>query len=179
MLDPVSLRIWSNRGLFALIIAGLVFFKLLPLDTAAGGLPGPDLILAFTFAWVLRRPSYVPAGLIVAIFLFCDLIFAQPPGLWATLVLIATEFLRSRQGLSRELPFPLEWAFVALVMVLLFIAHLIALALFALDRPPLAMLTVQLLFTLVAYPFVVAISAWLFGLKKASPGEADALGHRL
>lgn len=179
MLDPVSLRIWSNRGLFVALIGFLVFARMLPLDTSATGLPGPDLILALTFAWVLRRPSYVPALLIVVVFLFCDLLFGQPPGLWAMLVLIASEFLRARQGLSRELPFPLEWAFVAMIMGALWTAHLISLGLFALDRPAIGLAAVQLLFTIAAYPAIVWLSALLFGLKKATPEEADALGSRL
>ncbi|MBY6048262.1 rod shape-determining protein MreD [Vannielia litorea] len=179
MVDPVTTRIWGYRAAFAALCALFAFFRLLPLDTTAGGLPGPDLMLALTFAWVLRRPAFVPPALIVAVFLLADLIFHRPPGLWTLLVLLGCEFLRARQALSRELPFPLEWGMAAVVMVGLMVANMALLALFMVPRPPLGVAVLQIGITIVTYPLVVAASHMLFGLRKAAPGEVDALGHRL
>jgi len=41
--------------------------RILPLSTEPGSVPGPDVVLCLTFAWVLRRPEYVPALLIAAV----------------------------------------------------------------------------------------------------------------
>lgn len=179
MIDPVTARTWSYRAGFVGLCTLFAFFRLLPLDTSADGLPGPDLMLALTFAWVLRRPSYVPPVLIFAVFLMADFIFHRPPGLWTLLALAGTEFLRARQGLSRELPFPLEWAMAAMAMVAMMVANSALLALFMVPRPPLGVAVLQIAITIFTYPLVVIASHMLFGLRKASPGEVDALGHRL
>ena len=56
--------------------------------------PAPDLMLALTLAWVVRRPDLLPAPLIAAYFFVEDILMMRPPGLWALIVLGATEFLR-------------------------------------------------------------------------------------
>ncbi|MEL6521200.1 MAG: rod shape-determining protein MreD [Pseudomonadota bacterium] len=179
MVDPVAARLWGYRGLFAALVVLLVFFRLLPLNTVPGGLPGPDLILALTFAWVLRRPAYVPAPLIVALFLLCDLLFQQPPGLWALLVLLGSEFLRARQALSRSIPFFLEWAMVSIVMVLMVVADQLVRSIFLLDTPAVGQQGIRTLFTVGIYPFVVLFTSSVLAIRKASPDEASALGARL
>ena len=75
---------------------------------------GPDLMLAFTFAWVLRRPDYVPVLLIAAIFLLEDMLLMRPPGLWtADRADRDRDPARSREPRPREMPFMAEWAMVA------------------------------------------------------------------
>ncbi|MDF1871778.1 rod shape-determining protein MreD [Vannielia sp.] len=179
MIDPVTSRTWTYRLGFIVLCALFTFFRLLPLDTSAEGWPGPDLMLALTMAWVLRRPAFVPPMLIVMVFLTADLIFQRPPGLWAMLVLLGTEFLRARQSLSREVPFPVEWALAGSVVLAILIAYFALLALFMVPRPPLSVATARAIATIGVYPLVVLASHLLFGLRKASPGEVDALGHRL
>ena len=53
------------------------------------------------------------------------------------------------------------------------------LALFMVPRPPMGVAVLQMGITIFTYPVVVALSHMLFGLRKAAPGEVDALGHRL
>lgn len=179
MVDPVAARTWGYRALFVALILFLSFLQMLPLGRTAGGLPGADLSVALTFAWVLRRPSYVPVVLIALLFLFLDLLLQRPPGLGAALMLFGTEILRSRRELSRALPFPVEWALVAVVMIGLVGLNQIALLLVAMDRPPLGQAILRSLFTAAAYPLVVILSHYIFGVRAADPNEADALGNRL
>jgi hypothetical protein len=42
-----------------------------------------------------------------------DLVLLRPPGLWTALVVLATEFMRSRAALTRELNFVVEWLLVS------------------------------------------------------------------
>ncbi|MEQ3624929.1 MAG: rod shape-determining protein MreD [Celeribacter sp.] len=178
-MDPLTVRLWAYRALYLGIVGLCIFFRVLPLDTRAGLIPGPDVILALTAAWVLRRPDFVPAVLIVLAALACDLIFQRPPGLWAMLMLLGTEFLRARQGLIRELPFFLEWVFVGGVVAAMITANQLLLALVMTPRPPIGLSALQGFLTVAVYPAVVAVSHLAFGLHKAAPGEVDALGHRL
>ena len=122
-MDPLTLRLWAYRALYLGIVVLCVFFRILPLDTRAGLIPGPDVILALTAAWVLRRPDFVPAVLIVLAVLACDLIFQRPPGLWAALVLLATELLKSPNRGNRDRTFLMEWITVALVLAAITILY--------------------------------------------------------
>lgn len=176
--DPIALRLWAGRGIYLLIACVLVFVRLLPLDSSPGGFPAPDLLLAVTFAWVLRRPEQVPPLLIVAVFLVNDLMFLRAPGLWTLIVLLATEFLRARRGPARDLPFALEWTLVAVVLVAATLAESLILLVFVVPRVPIGVALLHGLVTLVAYPAVVAALGLGLGLRRAMPGEADATGRR-
>lgn len=168
-------RLWSMRALYAGLCALLVFVRLLPLDTLPRGTAGPDLILALTFAWVLRRPEYVPPLLIGAVFLLCDLLFQRPPGLWAALVLIGCQTLRARAVELRDLSFMMEWASVATTLAAMTLAQRVVLAITLVDQPPLGLSLIEAMMTLALYPLVVVISQALFGVRKAAPGDLDAI----
>jgi rod shape-determining protein MreD len=179
MVDPVSSARIGYRTLFLVVAVALLFARMLPLSAIPAEWPGPDLLLCVTIAWVLRRPDYVPALSLVLVFLLDDLFAMRPPGLWTLIVLVASEFLRSREVMTRDLPFALEWAMVGIVIASMLIANRLILALFMVPQITLAPVLMHILSTLIAYPVVVAISHALLGLKKVAPGEVDALGHRL
>ncbi len=179
MVDPITTRTWGYRALFIALILLLAFVQLLPLGPGAGKLPGPDLTIALTFAWVLRRPSYVPVLLLMVLFLFLDMLLQRPPGLGAALVLLGSEILRARKDISRSLPFPIEWALVTMVMLALVGLNQIVLSLVMLDRPPLGLDLLRALFSAATYPIVVLVSHFAFGVSAVAPNEADALGNRL
>ena len=179
MVDPLTLRTWSYRLLFCGLILFLAFLQLLPLGAGSGRLPGADLTVALTFAWVLRRPSYVPVPLLAVLFLFLDLLLQRPPGLGAALIVVGSEFLRSRRDISRSMPFPVEWAMVTAVMLALVALNQVALSLAMLQRPPLGLALLRSLFSAAAYPLVVVVSHYVLGVRSVAPNEADALGKRL
>ena len=179
MVDPVtSARLWY-RLLFVLIVAVILFVRALPLSSVPERIPGPDLLFCFAAAWVLRRPDYTPVFLIVTVFLLEDILTMRPLGLWTAIALVGTEFLRSRAAFARDLPFVVEWAMVAVVLVAMTIANRVVLAVVMVPQTGLGPVLLQAVITLVAYPFVVALSHGLLGLRKAAPGQVDALGHRL
>jgi len=178
VIDPVAARIWGHRALFVGLVAVLAALRLLPVEAGLFGLPGPDLTVALALAWVLRRPAYVPGWLLVAVFLPLDLLLQRPPGLGALAVLLGAEALR-RRAVAGGLSFPLEWALVAGVLVAMPVLTQAVLALTAVPRPPLGLDLVRALATAAVHPPVVLVSAWAFGVRRASPGEVDALGKRL
>jgi rod shape-determining protein MreD len=178
MIDPVGARIWSHRALFVGLVALLALLRLLPIDPRVFGLPGPDVIVVLAFAWVLRRPSYVPPWLLVSVFLPLDLLLQRPPGLGALAVLLGAEALR-RRAASGGLSFLLEWGLVAGVLFAMTAFQQVVLALTAVPAPPLGLDLLHALFSALIYPLAVWVSAWAFGIRRASPGEVDALGARL
>jgi rod shape-determining protein MreD len=177
--DPLTLRIWLGRLIYLLIAFAIMFTKLLPLDTTPDGIPGPDLLLATTLAWVMRRPEQVPALLIVAVFLICDLLFLRPPGLLTLIVLGATEFLRARISPTREMPFAAECGIVAVILTVTAIAEQMTLSIFVLPKPGLGIALLQALLTLVVYPLIVVGLRYGLGLRRIAPGDFYDTGRRL
>ena len=169
----------AYRLLFVGLAAGLMFLRLLPLDSAAEGWPGPDLLLCLICAWTMRRPDFLPAGLIAAVVVMEDLLMMRPPGLWAALVVLAAEFIRARVALTRELTFAVEWLLVAGIMVSLFVAYRVVFAVALMPQAGFGFAMVQVIWSILCYPLVVAVSRLALDLRKPAMGETDAYGRRL
>jgi rod shape-determining protein MreD len=170
---------WIFRGLFLTLALALLFIRLLPLGSAPGTLPGPDLLLCLILAWVIRRPDFLPMPLIVIVMLAEDLILMRPPGLWTAIVVLATEILRGRVALTRELNFLVEWMLISGVMLGMMLAYRLALALAFVPQPAFGFVAVQLLWSIALYPLVVGLSRLALDLKKPATGEIDSFGRRL
>jgi rod shape-determining protein MreD len=172
-----GLKQWAYRFGFVLLSFVALFLYLLPLELGAGRWPGPDMMLAFAFAWVVRRPTYVPIVLVGAVFLIADFILVRPPGLWAGICVVGLEFLRRREGASRDIPFSLEWAMVAVVMLGLAVVYRILLGIFLVQQVSFGLIILQQISTLLIYPVVVFISTSVMGVTKITTTEAEALGY--
>jgi rod shape-determining protein MreD len=177
MIDPIRASRFGHRLLYLGLIAILLFLRILPLTALPPGIPGPDLALGLTMAWVLRRPDYVPVVLIAAVVLLEDLLFMRPPGLWALIVVLGTEFLRRREVMTRDLPFVLEWVLIGAVLFAMIFANRLVLQVFLVPQTPLWLVLIQGLTTLAAYPAVVFLTRHVLGLHRAAIGEVDELGH--
>ncbi len=170
---------WGYRALFLGLALLLLFLRLLPLGADAGRFPGPDLVLCMIMAWVMRRPDYLPVWLIAAVVLAEDLILMRPPGLWTALVVMGSEFIRSRAALTRELNFVVEWLLVTGLMVAMLLAYRLVFALALLPQLPFGFAVVQVLWSALAYPLVVGASRLVLDLRKPATGETDDYGRRL
>lgn len=179
MVDPVAARLWLYRGLFVGLALVLLFLRLLPIGGQAGEWPGPDLLLCLMLAWVTQRPDYLPAVLIAAVVLLEDLILMRPPGLWAAIVVLATEFLRGRSALTRELGFLAEWLLIAGLMLAMLLGYRVVMAVAFLDQPAFGYAFAQVAMTILCYPFAVGLLHVALQLRKPSTGEVDAFGRRL
>jgi rod shape-determining protein MreD len=182
-------KLFSKRLIYVAIWVGLIFLHLLPINVARPSplsdpslleriWTGPDLHLAITFAWVLRRPEYVPAVLVAATFLMSDLLLQRPPGLWAALALVGTEALRSRAPSLRDLTFPIEWLNVAMTMIAVFIGYRVILGLMLVEAGPLSQALAQVCVTIAIYPVVAFLSQVVFRVRKISPGDIDGMEAR-
>jgi rod shape-determining protein MreD len=169
----------GHRVLFVGLAVALLFLRLLPIGGATGAWPGPDLLLCLICAWTMRRPDYLPVSLVAGVVLLEDLVLMRPPGLWAALVVLAVEFIRSRVALTRELTFAVEWLLVAGIMVGLFVAYRLVFALAFLPQAGFGFAMVQVLWSVLCYPLVVALSRVALDLRKPAMGEVDAYGRRM
>ena len=179
MAEQRPARVWVMRSLYI----GLSFFYHLSASFALSDQPSrwfaPDFLMAFTFAWAMRRPEYVPAVSVGFIILLADFLFQRPPGLLAGLIVVGAETLRARSVANRDMPYLVEWMSVAGVMITIIFAERLFLAIFFIPAPSLSLVLIQLVMTIALYPLVVMISHFLFNVRRPAPGEVDALGHRL
>jgi rod shape-determining protein MreD len=179
MAESPAARIWIGRAVFLALATAVIFVQLLPLDTAPPTWAAPDLLLSMSLAWVARRPEFLPFGVVFAVFLLTDLLFQRPPGLWAALVVVLTETLRSRSRGLRNVPLVLEWGTVAFGIVAITLANRLVLAIMLTPQAPLTLTLIQMVMTIMIYPVVVLVAQVLFGLTRPAPGQVDSLGHRL
>ncbi|MCF7699235.1 rod shape-determining protein MreD [Loktanella sp. M215] len=179
MVDSPASTLWTGRVVYLALATIVVFIQLLPLDTSPPGFAGPDVLLALTLAWVARRPAYVPFGVVVAVFLLTDLLFQRPPGLWAALVVILTEAVRSRSRGLRNVPLALEWGTVTVGIVAITLANRLVLIVVMTPQAPLTLTLIQMVMTIAIYPVVVGVGHFFFGLTRPAPGQVDSRGHRL
>lgn len=176
MIDLVTLHRWGFSLLFVVIASVIIFVRLLPFGS--GSMPPPDLVLLLGFAWVLRRPDYVPVWLFAAVLLLGDLLFQRPPGISVGFAVTGLEFLRGRGLLVREQSFALEWGTVAVVLLVMLLGERMLLALFVVDQVSIGLALFSLLINLLFYPIAVAVSVTLFRVRRLTPGE-HATGARL
>lgn len=164
------------RALFPTLALVMVFLHMLPLDTIPRGWAPPDLILALALAWSLRRPDYLPALILAGTMLFADMLFQRPPGLFALLVVLGCEFLKSRVLPHRETTFMGEWFAVTLVISAIALFNRLVLFLLGVDQAPLSLTMIQMFMTIAAYPPVAFFTQGVLGVRKLTPAEAEALG---
>ncbi|ARE41091.1 Rod shape-determining protein MreD [Rhodovulum sp. P5] len=176
MVDPLTLERWIYRSVFCLWAAVFAVVMILPLETRPGRLPGPEWMLCLTFAWLQRRPDFVPAWLIAGVFLSLDMLLMRPPGLMTAFVLLGSEFLRSRQYGTGEMTFGTEWLTAAAAIVAVFLCDGLVLGLFAVPEADFGRQVVQAVLTVLAYPFIAALSHYGFRVQRQTPGTLSARG---
>ncbi|KUJ73711.1 rod shape-determining protein MreD [Ruegeria marisrubri] len=177
-MDRPQLHLWLMRALYPLLALLILFFHLLPLGTLPARWAPPDLLVALTLAWVLRRPDYVPLLSIAVVMLMADLLLQRPPGLLAALVVAGSAYLRSAAPGMRDAGFAAEWLTVGIVIVAIAFCNRAVLWITAVQQAPLWLVILQVAATLATYPLVVWISKGLFGVRRPALSESDALGGR-
>ncbi|PID35962.1 MAG: rod shape-determining protein MreD [Rhodobacterales bacterium] len=171
MIAPVTLNRLAFGALFVLLAVLAIFTRLLPLGDLPGALPPPDFIVLLAYAWVIRRPDFVPATLFVALMLVSDFLFLRPPGVWTAITLLGLEFFRARSGALKEVGFALEMAWVAGVLLIATLTERLLLGLFFVDQGAFLLSLSGYAITVLFYPVVVAASRYGFGLRRLNPGE--------
>jgi rod shape-determining protein MreD len=171
-------RVWMMRAGFVGLALVIMFFHLLPLDTVPRRWAPPDLLVAFVFAWTLRRPDYVPVLLIAAVMLLADLMLQRPPGLLALLVVLGSEYLKNRAANLSDSGFIGEWATICLVLLVIVVLNRLLLGLVAVQQAPMGLSISQLVMTMMTYPIVALVTQTFMRVRRPSPGDSDAMGAR-
>ena len=178
MAERAASNIWTMRAAFILLSLTIMFLHLIPLDTVPRRWAPPDFLLGFTFAWVLRRPDFVPVLSVAAVLLMADLVFQRPPGLYSLLTVIGSEYLRRRTTVPGESSFLAEWATVALVVIAMTVANRLVLTIVLVTPPALVLNLIQMILTIAAYPLIVLVTQLAMGVRKPALSETASAGGR-
>ncbi|MEL6685824.1 MAG: rod shape-determining protein MreD [Pseudomonadota bacterium] len=179
MADRVDRKTWVQAGIFMALAFVLIVVDLVPLDMRPSLWVAPDLLLAVTLAWVVRKPTYVPVLVIATLFLMTDFLFMRPPGLWAALVVILSEVLRRQHREFRNMPLLVEWGTVAFGVVAITVVNRLVLAIVTLPQAPLGLTLIEMIATILVYPIILLIAHFVFGVSRTSPGEIGSKGQIL
>lgn len=175
-MDRAASRLWLMRSLYLILAMLVMFFHLLPLDMQPDRWPFPELLIALTFAWVLRRPDYVPIASVTIVMLMADLLLQRPPGLMAALVVLSTAYLRSDGQGIRDIGFIAEWTTVGMVIAVIFVSNRLVLALLSVEQTALGPVLVQTMLTIASYPLVVLFSQNVLGVRRPLAADTMATG---
>ena len=168
-----------RRGSYLAVGILLIVSSLLPLNLAAGSWPGPDLLYCITMVYMIRRPEFLPVWSVLIVFFLREILTTAPLGLWTMLMVIGTEIVRSNIQAFREYIFGLEWLWVTAIYGGALLIQNIVLSLALSHQPAGLDQFYQFLFTVAAYPIIVAVMRFGFNIQRPPPGEIDAWGHRL
>jgi rod shape-determining protein MreD len=118
MIDRRAATLLLKRMLYIGIGLIIIFYQLLPLKTTPPTWVGPDLLMAITIVYAIRRPAYIPIGSVALLFLFSDFILHRPPGMMSLFMVIGCEWLKRRSQHLRVATFGVEWLTIALVIIM-------------------------------------------------------------
>ena len=170
--------IWFNRALFVSLALFAILAAILPLGLYADALIMPDILMAMTFAWVIRRPETAPYVLVFLMALFADVMLMRPLGLWAMLTLLTAEFARSQRKPLREQMFVMEWVIFGFVFAIAVGASMMMLKLTFTPGPSVDLMLNHMVSTILIYPPVAGILHFVFRIR--APRDAarpDRLGR--
>lgn len=179
MEDISTFRFWMYRVYFVAIGFVLILWSIIPFDMSAGALPYPDFFYCLTMAYVVRRPEYVPIWTIFLVFFMRDILTQAPLGLFTLLVVMGSEVVRANIQAFREYIFGLEWLWVATIFAVITVVQQVMLALTLSDAPRFVEQLLLILLTVLAYPVIVGVMKFGFGIIRPRPGALDAWGRRL
>ncbi len=179
MAERVDSGTWIKRGVFLGVAFLIIVADLVPLDMRPDAWAAPDLLLLAALAWVVRKPNYAPVLVIAAVFLLADLLFLRPPGLWAALVVILSETIRRQNREFRDMPLLVEWGTIAAGIVAITLINRLVLAIVVSPQAPLGLTLIEMIATILAYPVVVLVAHFIFGVSRVAPGEVGSKGQLL
>ncbi len=177
-MDRSASHLWAKRSLYVLLAFLVLFLHLLPLDTRPDRWPFPDVLIALTFAWVLRRPEFVPVLSIAAVMLMADLLLQRPPGLMAALVVLGAAYLQSAAPSMRDAGFVAEWTTVAAVITAIFVLNGLILGILSVQQAAMGPIAIQVVVTIAIYPVIVLLSQVAFGVRRVSVADSTTTGAR-
>lgn len=154
-----------------------IAYPILPLQFTPARWPAPELLFALTMAWVVRQPESAPFLLIALLAIMADAVLMRPLGLWALLLLMASETVRFSYRAIQERGLIMEFSMVAALFLTMLIVQNILLWISFSQSLELARMLQFGMLTLLFYPFMVAFLHYIVRVRKPDhANRPDRLG---
>ena len=154
----------------------ILFFQLIPLHFVPSHFAGPDLLMAITLAWTIRRPEFVPTLLVAVVYLLADFLLQRPPGLLSLLVILGCKLIETQSIRLRTSSFTNEWIFIGCIITSIILLFWMVQALVGISQAPIKVNFVQITFTFLLSPLIVVISHLFFLIRKSRMPVEDIIG---
>ena len=158
--------LWGQRLLYFLISLLFILWLIVPQNPLPQALPTPEFLLCFTLAIILRRPEALPVILIAIIFLFCDVLFNRPIGLWTAIVIIISEFAKTQYWRYKDSNFVTTWFFISFLSSVGIFLYMIVLDVLLVPQSNFWQYLIWALITILIYPFMFCLSFLIVGFDK-------------
>lgn len=171
-------RLWLYRGIYVFIGLIVIALPLLPLGFLPSRMAMPDLLFALTIVWIIRDTRTAPLLLVAGLALLADAVLMRPVGLWALLVVVATELARMNDRLLRDGGIIAELVFFAASMVIMLMIQNMLLFLTFSNTYPLNRVVQIVMLSLICYPFFVLFLHYVMRVRGVvSKDTPDRLGR--
>ena len=157
---------WLIPTGYALFGFLLIFIALVPQSLIPNRFSGPNLILALSFAMVIRRSRILPVWLVALVALIGDFMLSRPLGLNTFLTVIAVEIIRANRLSFLDMFFMMEWLFIGLMIIIMALAQQFMLGFVLLPGFPWVTVLWQVSLTILCYPLMVLMAQILFRLNR-------------
>ena len=148
----MNVKSFIHQILYFCIGLFIIFFQILPLQTTPQSWSGPNVLLVFFAAIVIKRPEFTSSFLIAIIFLIEDFFLMRPPGLMSSLTVLGLYFLKRKFQNQEETSLIFIWSNVAICLTLiLLICYFVSVLLF-IPSAGLRLTSMEIIMTLALYP---------------------------
>ncbi len=177
-MSPQAWRYWFEIGLFTLLGLAAIYGPLLPFSLSPGSVIVPDFLFLLACAWVVRQPDTAPFVLVAGLAFLADAMLNRPMGLWALIIILATEFLRGQRSALVDQVFLIEWLTFVIVLAVALLINIVALALALVPMPGSSAWLGLFLGGILGYPVICAVLHWGFRIRIHKPTErSNRLGR--
>ena len=130
----------------------IIFFQILPLQTTPQSWSGPNVLLVFFAALVIKRPEFTSSLLIAVVFLIEDFFLMRPPGLMSSLTVLGLYILKTKFQNQEETSLVFVWGNVAICLTLILLICYFVLKLLFIPSAGLRLTIMEITVTLAIYP---------------------------
>jgi rod shape-determining protein MreD len=130
----------------------IIFFQILPLQTTPQSWSGPNVLLVFFAAIVIKRPEFTSSLLIAVVFLIEDFFLMRPPGLMSSLTVLGLYILKRKFQNQEDTSLVFVWGNVAICLTLILLICYFVSKLLFIPSADLRLTIMEITVTLAIFP---------------------------
>ena len=148
----MNVKSFIHQILYFCIGLLIIFFQILPLQTTPQSWSGPNVLLVFFAALVIKRPEFTSSILIAVVFLIEDFFLMRPPGLMSSLTVLGLYILKRKFQNQEDTSLVFVWGNVAICLTLILLICYFVSKLLFIPSAGLRLTIMEITVTLAIYP---------------------------